>query len=163
MQGERLAPRCQLTLTLLRCTPPAGLYRGGAGITEGDMLGLNTSSGERSGRLDRRRLWPLGRVPYRADPDIGCPRSARWDTRLRSLGARLRLVRTQLRSVRTWLRQVRTLLRLAGKTHNGENTAQNGKVTAQDGGNNAAQTGETRLKMVRTQFKMAQNGGTRLR
>ena len=58
------------------------------------MLGLNTSSGERGGRLDGRRLWPLGRVPYRADPDIGCPSSARWDTPLRSLGKRLGLVRT---------------------------------------------------------------------
>ncbi|XP_043228223.1 astacin-like metalloprotease toxin 2 [Amphibalanus amphitrite] len=53
------------------------LYRGGPGVTEGDMLGLNTSSGELSATRDPKRLWPLGAVAYRTEADIGCPYSAR--------------------------------------------------------------------------------------
>jgi len=55
------------------------LYAGGEGIVEGDLVLDHNASEVRSAAADERLLWPLGRIPYRLDDQLGCPDSPRCD------------------------------------------------------------------------------------
>ncbi|XP_037091461.1 astacin-like metalloprotease toxin 5 [Pollicipes pollicipes] len=60
------------------------LYVGGEGITEGDMLGVNTTESDHVAK-DSQLLWPLARIPYRLDDRLGCPDSPRCEVLMEAI------------------------------------------------------------------------------